>query len=108
MEDYLRLKEMKLNNLTIMNTWCDKKVNEARKLHITHPYTDIYPHEKWALFTTYPTLQKVTGQLDTAIIGQKHQDGLRLYLQKKHNIGPELLDHINLNSLQHIILSQNA
>jgi hypothetical protein len=70
--DIQELKDMKLSNTAILNTWCDKMANEARRTHIAQPDADIYPCKKWALFTCYPTLQKITGQLDEAIIEEHH------------------------------------
>jgi hypothetical protein len=77
---------MKLSNTAIMNSWCDKIANDTQKTHVSHSDADIYPHEKWALFLTAPTLQKITGKLDDAIIGQKPQERLRNYLQKKKQL----------------------
>jgi hypothetical protein len=63
------LQNMQQSNLVIMNTWCDRKAYEARTTYITHEDADVYPNEKWALFTTTPMLKKITGQLDNAITG---------------------------------------
>jgi hypothetical protein len=66
---------MKLSDLAIMNTWCEKVANATRKTYITHPDSSIHPNRKWALFSTTPILQKITGQMDDAVIGQKTPGG---------------------------------
>lgn len=55
------LQNMQLSNLVTMNTWCGRKANEAKKTCITHEYEDVYPNEKWPLFTTMPTVKKNHG-----------------------------------------------
>ncbi len=71
---------MKLSNSAIMNTWCDQVTNETRKQHITVPDAKVDPSERWALFTTEPITQKITGKLDDHIIGLNHRDNLMNFI----------------------------
>lgn len=80
--------------------------NRSRTANISYAGIDIYLHEKWAIFSTYPTLQKITGQLNTAIIEQYNQEGILTYLQKKHNLSPELLEQTDQKSLYLHLRSQ--
>jgi hypothetical protein len=43
------LQNLNLSNMAIMNTWYDRKANEARTAYITHEDANVYPNEKWAL-----------------------------------------------------------
>jgi hypothetical protein len=99
---------MNITDLAIMNTWCDIVANDTRKTNITNPDANIFSNEKWALFFTALILHKITGQLDDAIIGQKHQKGLLQYTWKKHNLSPEKLEQINCDSLQQYLQSQSV
>lgn len=100
------LQNLNLSNMAIMNTWCDRKANEARAAHITHEDADVYPNERWALYTTAPTLKKITGKLDDAIMGQQFHEGLVQYIHRKYKIHPEMLHQVDLESLQHYLKSQ--
>jgi hypothetical protein len=44
--------------------------------------------------------------LDDAITGQQYKEALIHYIKRKHNIQPEMLEQIDLNSLQHYLKSQ--
>jgi hypothetical protein len=80
--------------------------NRSKTANISYVDADIYPHEKWAIISTYPTLQKITRQLDATIIKQYNQEGILTYLQKKHNLSPELLEQIDQKSLYLHLRSQ--
>ncbi len=58
------LKKMKLSNIAIMNTWCDKIANDARKVHITHPA--VYSQTKSGLCLTPLLLYKRLQEISTS------------------------------------------
>jgi hypothetical protein len=64
-------KILKLSKSVIMNTWCDREANEARKHYITLD-AEVYSAEWWDVFTTEPKTQKITGKLDDCILTMMH------------------------------------
>ncbi len=62
------LKNLKLSNAATLNVWCDRQAEKARKQGWSDPEADVYPSEKWAIFTDTPVLRKITGPLNYNII----------------------------------------
>jgi hypothetical protein len=100
------LQHMKLSNLAIMNTVCDRKANEARRNNLSFPDADVYPTEKWALFSSHPATHKNTGQLDHAILGIHNTDEMKQYIKRKHDISEEMLSQVDVDSLHSYLRSK--
>ena len=98
------LQQMKLPNSAILNIWCDKEANTARQQYLTQ-CAEVYPNERWALFTTDPYPQKLTGKLDNGILQQLHTESLTTYIHKKHGLCLTKQEQLHLDGL-HQYLSQ--
>jgi hypothetical protein len=101
------LKTLNIPNNAILNIWCDKEATEARKNHLTQ-CADVYPQERWALFTSDPTPHKITGKLDNCILRQLYHDSLARYIHRKHLICPSTLDQLDTNSLHQVLSTQRV
>jgi hypothetical protein len=98
-ESFDDLKELKLSNPATMNIWCDKLADNARQTYFSHPDADVYPNEKWAVFTTSPNTRKITGNLDYNILQSMQGQNMETYIHKNHGICPSKLKDLNTEGL---------
>jgi hypothetical protein len=82
------LQDMKLTDLVIMNTVCDRRANETRKTHLSFSDADVTPNEKWALFSSYPTNRKITSHFDDAVLGLHNTEDMIQYIKWKQTYAP--------------------
>ncbi len=66
------LQELPLSNTATMNVWCDHQAASARNTYYSHPDAVVNPNEKWAVFTTSPISQIITGSLGYNILQTLH------------------------------------
>ncbi len=62
------LKGLKLSNTATLNLWCDHQAVKTCIQGWSDPVEDVYPSEKWAVFSETPILTKITGPLIYNII----------------------------------------
>ena len=97
------LKLLKLSWDEIYNVWSDRMANEAchnRTCSLIDPV--VTPSEKWAVFSRYPTLHKITGNLDHGVYSTLGYEDLLNYISNnsnKHLLTPSKLDRTNLIAL---------
>ncbi len=73
-ESFEELKELPLSKTATMNVWCDKLADSA--------YQTYFSHKKWAIFTTSPTTQIITGNLDYNILQILKGQNIENYIHK--------------------------
>jgi hypothetical protein len=96
------LKQQKLSNPAILNVWCDREANNARSHYLTQT-AEVYPNERWALYTMDPTPHKITGKLDDEILRQLYHESLASYIRKKHKLCPAKLNQTDTSGLYHYL-----
>jgi hypothetical protein len=90
------LKDLKLSNTATLNVWCDRQAETAWIQGWTDPEADVYPSEKWAVFTDSPVSRKITGPLNYNIIYTLSHAALETYIYKKHGICESKLNESNM------------
>jgi hypothetical protein len=63
--------------------WCDRHAEKAQIQGWTDPKADVYPAEKWTVFTETPVLRKITGPLNYNMIHTLSHEALETYIYKR-------------------------
>jgi hypothetical protein len=97
------LKQQRLSQDETYNVWCDYLAGNAWEISVPWEDPEVAPMERWALYSVYPTIHKITGGVAEGIYSTLGFHDLQQYITAKHNSTKESLNRTNLTSLSRFL-----
>ncbi len=100
------LRQLKLPHDVTLNVWCDKKANAAHQNVQSDPAAEVFPSEKWAIYSNYPEKHKITASFEASICRTMYHDQMQRYINKKYKITEVQLEECQQDALQKYLSRQ--